>query len=320
MELPASLKDKTTGWQKFVAFGLMAGTGYLGFVVLAAMLPTILLAAQSLFWLVVIAVCFGLPALYMVTNPLVVWGFFKSLAWNFTKFLIKMDPLSVMDRYVEYLQKKLKNMKGSVDTLRGKEEKLERELSALSDSYAKNLENGQAALKQGKSSAASTYGLYAKTDKDKLARMQPLLQRTKTSLKLMSDLEEAAGETILRLSYQIQSRRSEYELNKEVFKGLKSAEDFINSDSDAAKLYGQSIIELEEQTTQYIGYIDGFERRSKGLVENIAIEKQANIDAGLLELQQYMNAGQPMAIDLSRNIQLPGMSEIKVEAGKKFNF
>lgn len=288
MELPKQLSDKTNGWQKFIAAGLMIGTGVLIFKLLAMALPTILLAAQSLFWLTVIAIVFGLPTLYAITNPLMVWGFFKTLSWNFTKFLIKMDPLSVMDRYVDYLRKKVDKLSKSIDILRGKEAKAKRDLQALQESYNTHIKNAEAAIRQGKESIAGTEGLKANTDKGRIERLKPLVEKTTLSIKLMEQLEEASLTTIDRLTYQIKSKRDEFETNKEIYKGLKSVEDFISSNSDAARIYGQSVIELEEQTTQYIGYIEGFEQRSKGLMDSIAVEKQASIDQGLAELQTYM--------------------------------
>lgn len=318
MELPASLKDKTTGWQKVVAFGLMAGVGYLGFVILAAMLPTLIAAAESLVLLVGMAIVFGLPALYMITNPLVVWGFFKTLAWNFTKFMIKMDPLSVMDRYVEYLRKKLKGLGVAIEILTGKRDKLSRKIDDLNVTITENVKFGKAAQSQGQNAAAGTYGIKIQTDRSTLNLLTPLLARANKNLDLMQRLAENWGVSIEQLTYQIQGKRAEYEIISETFKGLKTAEDFINSDNDAAKLYGQSVIELENQVTQRMGYIEEFERKSKGLMTNISIEKQANMDAGLAELQSYMEGGQLMLPDFSQNIQLPAAKEYATVPGSKF--
>ena len=318
MELPASLKDKTTGWQKVVAFGLMAGVGYLGFVILASMLPTLIAAAESLVLLVGMAIVFGLPALYMITNPLVVWGFFKTLAWNFTKFMIKMDPLSVMDRYVEYLRKKLKGLGVAIEILTGKRDKLSRKIDDLNVTITENVKFGKAAQSQGQNAAAGTYGIKIQTDRSTLNLLTPLLARANKNLDLMQRLAENWGVSIEQLTYQIQGKRAEYEIISETFKGLKTAEDFINSDNDAAKLYGQSVIELENQVTQRMGYIEEFERKSKGLMTNISIEKQANMDAGLAELQSYMEGGQLMLPDFSQNIQLPAAKEYATVPGSKF--
>ena len=319
MGLPASLQDKTTGWQKGIAFALMGGTAYLIFMLLAAALPTLIAAAQSLVLLVGMAIVFGLPALYMITNPLVVWGFFKTLAWNFTKFLIKMDPLSVMDRYVEYLKKKIEGLGKAIEGLTGKRDKLSRKIDELNDTIAENTKFGKAAVAQGKNAAAGTYGIKIQTDRSTLNLLTPLLQRANRNLELMQQLSENWSTSVEQLTYQIQGKRAEFEIISETYKGLKTAEDFVNSDSTAAKLYGQSVLELENQVTQRMGYIEEFERKSKGLMSNISIEKEANMDAGLAELQQTMESGQLMLPDFSQSIQLPTATQFAtVPAGGKF--
>lgn len=312
-QLPNSLTDKTTGWQKGLAVALMAGTAWLGILAINALAPTILLAMQNIVYLTIGAVVIGLPALYCITNPLVVWGFFKTLSWNFTKFLIKMDPLSVMDRYVEYLGKKLNGLGEAIETLTGKRDKLERKIDDLNDSVEKNNRFGKAALEQGKKAEAGTYGIKIQTDRSTLNLLMPLKQRADKNLELMQQLSENWATSIEQLKYQIAGKRAEYEIIKETYKGLKTAEDFVNSDSDAAKLYGQGVLELENQVTQKMGYIEEFERKSKSLMSNISIEKQANMDAGLTELQDYMQNGQLMLPDFSAAI--PG-AKVAVLTGK----
>lgn len=317
VNLPSSLQDKTTGWQKLIAFGIMGGVAFSVLKMLALALPTILLAAQSLFWLAIMAIVFGLPTLYIITNPLVIWGGFKTLSWNFTKFLIKMDPLSVMDRYVDYLGKKLNGLNEAIVGLSGKKEKLQRKIDNLNSNIRDNQKLGKAALEQGQKAAAGTYGVKMTTDRGTLTLLSPLLQRADTNLTLMQNLSENWATSIEQLKYQIGAKREEYDIIKDTFKGLKTAEDFINSGSDAAKLYGQSVIELENSVTAKIGYIDEFERKSKSLMTNISIEKQANMDSGLAELQQLMEGGQ---LELPTNFDIPNAKVAVPVSGKgRFN-
>jgi phage shock protein A len=317
--LPSSLKDKTTGWQKGLAIAMMLGIVYVGAVTVNYFAPTILLAMQNIVYLTIGGIVIGLPALYCITNPLVVWGFFKTLSWKLTSFLIKMDPLSVMDRYVEYLQNKLAGLGEAITVLTGKRDKLDRKIEDLNKSIQENNRYGKAALEAGRNSEASVYGVKIQTDKSTLNLLTPLKQRADKNLELMQKLEENWATSIEQLKYQIQGKRAEYEIIKETFKGLKTAEDFINSDNDAAKLYGQSVLELENQVTQKMGYIEEFERKSKGIMSNIAIEKQANMDAGLAELQQYMQTTNLMLPDFGGSSAPVGL---KAEPAKatRFNF
>jgi len=302
----SDITKPSTPMQKVIAVAIILGTLFIGAKVVNAFLPEIIEAMKNIY----IFLGFGIPlafiTLYAILNPFMVWSSIITLQVKLRNLMIKMDPLSVMDRYVDFLTNKLRKLNKSIDVLLGKKQKGEREMETLKESYKSHMELAAAAYKQGKQSIAGTEGLKAQTDKGRMDRLKPLLDRTYTSLELMQNLAEASSTTIDRLTYQIDSKRKEFELNKEIFKGLKSAEDFINSDNEAARAYGQSIKELEEQTTQYIGYIDGFEKRSKTLTDSIAVEKQANIDAGLTELQNYMNANNlPLTVGVDLNAQVP---------------
>ncbi len=302
--LPTSLSDKTTTWQKAVAFGLMGGAAYLLALAINSIAPTLIEAMKNIWMMLFIGTPLVLLTLYVVTNPLVIWGLFKTLSWNLTKFLIKMDPLSVMDRYLDYLRSRLKTLSSSIDTVSGEDIKLDREINQVKERIQENLSLGQAAITQGQSTAASTYGIKVKTDQSILETLTPLKKRSQTSLVLMRALSENWSTQIEQLSYQIAGKRKEFEIIKNTFKGLKTAEDFIGSDSEQAKLYGQSIIELENQVTQKLGYMEEFERKAKPIMSNMSIKKQADMDAGLAELEKFMQGDKLLLPDFSNTESL----------------
>lgn len=317
--LPSSLNDKTNGMQKVLAFGLLAAVGWGVVKLLNAVLPSINEMIKNIWTLLMYGVPLAILVLYVISNPLIIWGFFKTLSWKFTSWLIKMDPLSVMDRYVEYLGKKLRNLKGTVTVLQGKKVKLERQINALEDKCEEHIRLGKAAYKtQGKDSpAVSLYGTKLETDRSSLENIKPLYQRIDRNLTFLQKLEENWEYGIQKLTYQIEGKRSEYEIIKETTKGLKNAEDMINSDNAAARAYGMSVKALEESVTQQIGYIDEFERRSKDIMRGIDIEKQANHDEGLAELEKYL-------LDDNLKFSFDGTPQaqpvmVSTDGGKKFN-
>lgn len=287
-----NLMDKTNKSQKLFAYALLGGAIF-GAIKLfnAYFAPVMILFMKNLWTMLLIGTPLVLVAIYVIANPAFIWGFFKTLSWKLTSWLIKMDPLSVMDRYVDYLKKKLVNLTGTVQTLVGKKVKLDRNIDSLKDKIGDNLHLGQAAIKQSKTAEASAFGVKVATDKATLKMLVPLQTRLDKNLEFLKGLSENWEFGIEKLQYQIQGKRAEYEIIKETTRGLKSAEDFINSDNESARLYGQGLKALEESVTQKIGYIEEFERRSKGMMNSISIEKQAIQDEGLQELEQYMNDG-----------------------------
>lgn len=257
-------------------------------------------------------------ALYIISNPLVIWGIFTTISSKITRFFVKLDPLSGMDRYVEHMKKKLNNLMGTITVVVGKKVKLDRKLEELHSKVEANLKHGAAAKKIGKMEEASTYGVKVQTDNSTITILRARKGRVDKSLEFLKNLSENWKYGIEKLEYQISAKREEYEILKEVVKGLKSAEDFISSDNEAAKLYGMSVKALEETVTQQIGYMDEFERKSKGMLSAIEIEKQVAKDEGLIELEKYMQNGKLIMPDYS---QFEVISSTIHENGenKKFN-
>lgn len=301
-QLPASLKDKTNPVQKLLALGLLGLAVYWAAKGVNAIAPTLIEACENVLIAVPLLAITGFVLFFIFTQPMFIFGLFKTLVWKLTKFFIKMDPLSVMDRYVEYLVRKLTSLRGTITVLTGKKSKLERSISELNDKILKNQTEGKAAIKLGNTNAASSYGIKVQTDESTLKLLNPLLTRLLKNLGFLEALAENWEFGIEKLKYQIEGKRQEFEIIKETHKGLKSAEDFISSDSESAKLYGESIKQLEEQVTQKIGFIEDFEKRSKGIMDNISIEKQSIKDEGLLALEQSMN----------QNLMLPDFSQVQV--------
>lgn len=302
--------DKTNGVQKFLALGLLGALGYGAVLLLNKVIPPINMLIHNMWQLLLWGGPLALIIIYVVSNPLVIWGFFKTISWKLTSWLIRMDPLSVMDRYVDYLTKKLSDLQGTITILVGKKTKLDRQIGSLKERIENNLQLGQASIKQGKKDVASVYGTKIQTDKSTMTLLMPLQIRIDKNLEFLKALSDNWQYGIEKLKYQIEGKRSEYEIIKETTRGLKSAEDFINSDNQAARLYGQGLKELEESVTQKIGYIDEFTRKSKPMMDSITVEKQAVQDEGLAELESYMQSGKLNMPDFSN---IGGITDLAYE-------
>lgn len=309
MELPSS--DKTNLVQKGLAIIILGAVLYGAVLLLNQVLPPITQLFRNIWMLLLYGVPLLLVGLYIVSNPLLIWGFFKTLSYKLTSFLVKMDPLSVMDRYVEYLKKKLQNLGETITILAGKKVKLDRKIQELNARIKENVSKGKAARKINTDSSmqqAALYGVKIGTDTNTLTMLIPIQERADKSLKFLNALSENWKFGIEKLEYQIEGKRAEYEIIKETTKGLKSADALINSDNEAAKLYGMSVKSLEESASQQIGYIEEFEKRSKGIMDNIEIEKQSIKDEGLAVLEQYMNDE-----NLKLNFSTQGIQDISYE-------
>lgn len=301
MKMPSfNLGGNKPHWlEKFLRAGIPIGIGVACFMFWGVISSFLVHAMKNL----ALFLLMGIPTvgliLYVMLNPTAVWMGYKNICSWITKGFIKANPLGYMDRYVERLVTKKSNLDKVRTVVAGKKIKLERFIKTKQESMNESLRLGTAAMKQNEQGQASTYGTMAASDESSIKALAPLMQRTEKSVKFMDALSENWGYSIKKLQYQIENKRTEFEVIKETYGGLRQAEDFIKGDSEAAKIFRMSLQALEENVTQKLAYMDQFEKDSKDLMTGIKIEKQAMVDEGLSKLEQYMNDGKLTLPDYS---------------------
>lgn len=283
--------EKTNGLQKFFAFGLMAAVAWGAVKLFNYIMPDINEMFENLWKFALVGVPMILIVMYCVFNPLVVWGFFKTLSWKFTSWLIKMDPLSVMDRYVDLLKKKRANLQKTKLSLQANRQALERSMLELEGNIRDNLKRGAAAQEQGQTAIASVAGTKATTDNETLALYRPILEKLKKNCEFLEELDENWGVSIDKLSYTVDQKRKEYVTLKKMADVLGQAKEFANGESDAKKLYDQSVAALEESVTSKIATIEEFEKNSRTILGEMRVDKKVKMDEGLAAIDKYRKSG-----------------------------
>ncbi len=313
--------EQTTPVQKGIAILLIAACVYAIAVVINTYLPTILEAMKNIYLLIFLGTPLVLLTLYIVTNPFMVWAFFKTLSWNLTKFLIKMDPLSVMDRYADMLENKRNNLEEVRVGLEGKKVKMDRMIKDLQNDIQENLAKGKAAISQGEQQIASLAGTKVATDQQSLTLYMPIYEKLVKNTEYLSELSENWKYSIEKLRYTIERKREEYTNLKDMAAALNQADEFTNGNTEASKVYNESIKQLEITTSQYIARIEDFEKNSKDILGNIRVERQAVQDQGLAQIEQYMKSDALKLPDFS-NMLTAGtgtVSASSTDANKRFN-
>lgn len=298
----STLSGKLTWWQKGFAYMLMGATVIMAMKIFNNYIaPNLIWFLKNIWAIVLLGTPLVFLTLYIITNPAVIWGVYKTLSVKITSFLVKMDPLSVMDRYIDWLEMKMTNLSQTIETLRGKKIKLDRRIESMEKERIEQLRLGEAAIKQNEERRASLYGSKAAALSNSINALKPLQNKVSLSLDKLVTIHDNWGYGLEKFKFEVQIKREEYESIKEVVKGLKNADDMINSNSEQAKLYGMGLKELEERATANMGFIEEFDRRSKDIILGLSIERQANEDQGLKELESYMKKSELL---ISPSVQL----------------
>lgn len=292
--------DKTNGPQKFLAVALLAGLVYGAIKVLNNIIPPVNELIGNIWKLLLYGGPLALIAIYVISNPTFVWGLFKTLSWKLTKWMIKQDPLSVMDRFADYLTNKLEKMKKAMLRVSGQRETLRRSIKTLQTTVNTELERGKAAQELGKHTQAQLAGTRVKRAMDTIGRYNPQLQRMDKSIEFMSTLAENWEVSIVTMREEIEGRRTEWKMLKENARALNQAEAFIRGETHEGRLYKESIKALEEQVSRKIAYIEQFEKEAKPILEGMQIDKKMGENEGMAILDKYIKDGNLLLPDFSK--------------------
>lgn len=285
-QLPSS--GKTNGVEKIMRWLPIIGLGILAFWAWGTIAEFVQQTLKS----TLLTVLYGAPLAVLVGSivlyPAAWWMGYKSLCKKITSIFIKIDPLSMMDRYVETLSDKLTNLNEIKVQLQGRQVASKRRIEALNKEVQDHMTRGQAALKQGQQSVAALEGSRLEGAKKSIEMYTPNYERMTRSLDFLNALSENWGVSIVQLREEIARKREEFETLRDEAKAMHQAEAFLSGDTIEGQVYQESLRALEYSVTQKIAYIEDFEKRSKDIMAGIQVDNQSNHDEGLKALEDSL--------------------------------
>ncbi len=288
---PSSGSQKPTGLEKLIRLAIPAGLIYGAIKLFNAFSPTLIDFFNN-FWHIALI---GTPAVFLVLfilkNPTFLWMGYKTLCRKITSFFIKLDPLSYMQRYIDYLREKRVELQQTKQSLNGDRVELEREIDSLKGNVEKGMKMASAAMKIGDRETANHQAEMANMDKKSIDLYIPIMNKMNSNLEFLNKLDENWGRSIESLAHTVERKRKEFEMLKKTAKALGKASEFASGDTEANRIYQESVIALEQNVSQKIAYIDEFMTNSKGAMKSMDIEKQMMNDEGMEMLDSYMKNG-----------------------------
>lgn len=287
--------DQKPHWlEKVFRVAIPAGLIWGGIKLFNYIAPTLITAFNN-FWMLCLV---GVPAimliLYVISNPMFIWMSYKNLCNKITGLLIKLDFLSYMDRYVDILKAKQKNLQKSKLYIAGKKVELSRKIDKLTESMNQFLKLAKAAKQLGDGLKAGHNASLASGDKQTLELYIPMLRKLEANLLFLDKLDTNWSYGIEKLEHEVDRLRTQYQTMSEMAKAVGQAAEFANGDTEEARVYKMSVAALEESLSQKVAAIEEFEKNSKSIMGNIDLEQQVQQNEGMDLLDAYMANNSPL--------------------------
>lgn len=286
--LPSSGAGKAGALEKLLRYLPIIAIGAAAFYFWGLIVPFVKATLENTMLTVVYGTILAFTLGPIIMYPKVFWMGYKSIIKKITGLMIKIDPLSYMDRYVDTLSEKLDNLNAIKVQLQGRQVAAERRIKALQQEVADHAKRGKAAIEQKQTTIASLEGTRLEGAKKSIQLYTPNYERMTKSLTFLNALSENWGMSIIQLREEIARKREEFEVLRDEAKALHQAEEFLSGNTPEGQIYQESLKALEYTVTQKIAYIEDFEKRSKNIMDGITVDNQAQHDDGLAALEAYM--------------------------------
>lgn len=221
------------------------------------------------------------------------WYFYKLAMRKMTAAFIQIDPIGILETYVEDLHKKSHKMAEQITQLSGQRGKVKRQITDYEKEMRDNIDKAKAAEKQGRDRATVT--LYA----NKAARSEATIGKLANLFKTMGILESVIKKMNKASTFMIEDTEDKVKHMKiereAVLKShsvMKSAKAIIAGDNDKKILFDQAMEYVVDDIGMKLGEMDSFMEQSQSFMENMDIQNgvfEARGEKMLEEWDQKIN-------------------------------
>lgn len=241
---------------------------------------------------------------YVILDPKfrnLIWYMYKSMMRWITGIFVQIDPIKILESYIDYLYKNLKEMNAHIAKLKGQISKLQR----LIDNNRKEMEDAMRMAEQAKKKgnmelvAINTrqYGRLKETNQ----RYTNLLNKMDILYKVLSKIHKNSSYLIKDTENEVRMRKQESQAIKAGHSAMKRAMNIIKGDPDKKMIFDMATEAVVEDIHNKIGEMERFIELSGSFIDSIDLQNGIYEQSGLELLEKMENEGMSFLLGDSPN-------------------
>ncbi|NOZ33672.1 MAG: hypothetical protein GXO80_00045 [Chlorobi bacterium] len=264
-----------------------------------------------------------LALLYMIFDKRVrnlIWYMYKSFMRWITGLFVQIDPIKILENYVEYLKKNMRKMNMHITQLKGQISQLKTIILKNRREMEHSIKLAEQAKKQGKNELITIntrqYGRLKETNE----RYQKLLDRMLVLYKVLNKIHINSGYLIQDTDNDVRMRKQELKAIRTSHSAMKRAMSIIQGDPDKRLIFDMATETVVEDIHNKIGEMERFIEISGSFIDSIDLQNGIYEQEGLEILEKLEKEGssflfgQPKEEDLSeiqkQDKELKDLSEL----------
>lgn len=282
----------------------LAGGGYAAFLALPFVLSMLATAAQT----AVLAIGLGVTGVVLMDKKfqLNVKAGYQLTMKKMTGFVIELDPICIIENYLETLQESLGKMDDQLNLLSGQESKLNTKILGNRDDITRSLNRAQQAKSKfeglpADSAQAMAYKSSAMLDANKAGRLQESNRKLEEVLSKITNLRHILEKMNQSAKFVLADMTDEVKIKKEEREGIlagynafQSAMKVLDGSPDEKAMFDQSMEYMATDLGNKVGKIERFMQNSGGILTSMDLDKEMFDMKGMAMIDEWSSKGNDM--------------------------
>ncbi len=272
-------------------FGLaMLGAAGYGLVVA---LPFLIGLASNM---VTLAALIGVLAVmvYVVVDPRfrnLLWYGYKSIMRFITGIFVQIDPIGIIESYMEDLRNNLRKMGKQISNLRGQMRKLKTMMDKNKTMMEQNLALASRAKEKGKDNIMVLKSRKAGRLRDSNFKLNDLYKKMEVMYRVLTKMYETSEILLEDVQDEVEVKKREREAIRASHSAMKSAMNIIAGDKDKRMMFDQAMETIADDVGRKVGEMERFMEISDNFMESIDLQNGVFEEKGLQMLEKWENEG-----------------------------
>jgi hypothetical protein len=237
--------------------------------------------------------CAGIFAVgYMLFDSRVrtlIWYFYKSMVRKATGIFIQLDPVAIIEGFLDDLRSKMITMENQVGSLKGQIRKIKMKIDEKNEKVDYYMGMANAANKIGDEANRNLNARKAEREKDASLKFVILAEKTEKLYIVLDKMKKYSGIMVEDIAHEIEIKKEEREIIRTSHSVMKSAVNIINGNSDKKVLFDQAMEFIVDDIGMRIGEMERFMDVSADFMNNMDLENAMYEEKGLKALDEWAN-------------------------------
>lgn len=318
----SKLQKKEQAGRTIITLSILGAFAGLGIYFWGIIVPFLLDAATNTLKLAGICAALGLLAYVVFDKNMRMLGLYAYKSWTrwLTGQFVEIDPIGILNTYVNRLMERLEEMDKALGTLRGQRDKLQATIAEneanrvrqdkLAQQAHQRAESGDASMKQEFALRARQAGRLEKSN----MTLQKLLDRMEALLKAMLKMRDASALLTEDIKGEVEVKTAERKALLAGYNAFSKAQAIMAGGGAERELFDMTMEKLTDDYADKMGEIETFLDMSKTVINGIDLDQGIYEEDALARLKAWEDKGSKLLNTPAKTrIEAPSATNYRVE-------